>query len=155
MFLAMLLIWIGFNGKFTLEILLFGVALSAAICIFCSKTTGYRLRWELRLLATLPAVLGYALNMIREVLLANLAVAKLILSGKEPKPMLSEFNPHFMRDSNWVVLANSITLTPGTITARMEHGQLTVHCLVPEMAEGLDRSSFVTRIRKMEANGRA
>lgn len=152
MFLTLLLLWIGFNGKFTMEILLFGIVLSMGICYFCSKATSYSPKWEVRLLSMMPALFGYVLNLAWEVLKANWAVARIILSPKaDAAPVLVEFNPRFKYEHNWVILANSITLTPGTITARMEHGELTVHCLVPEMATDIRDCSFVKRLRGMEA----
>ena len=49
-----------------------------------------------------------------------------------------------------VMLANSITLTPGTITADLTEGRFWVHALTKEMAEGLEESYFVKLIAKME-----
>ena len=50
-----------------------------------------------------------------------------------------------------MVLANSITLTPGTITIRMEGNEFYVHCLDKEFAEGMESSIFVELLSKMEA----
>lgn len=152
MFLLLLLVWIMFNGRFTLEILLFGLVLSLAICFFCSKATGYRFGWERRLFRMLPFYVRYAFNLVIEVVKANIGVARIVLSRKaEVAPMLAVFRPSFRRDHSEVLLANSITITPGTITARLEHGELTVHCLTPDMAKDIDQSSFVRLINRMEA----
>ena len=50
-----------------------------------------------------------------------------------------------------VVLANSITLTPGTITVTLDEDTYLVHCLDKELGEGIEASSFVERLRKMES----
>ena len=50
-----------------------------------------------------------------------------------------------------MVLANSITLTPGTITVAMEEDELTVHALDVSLAAGMDDSVFVHMLRRMEA----
>ena len=49
------------------------------------------------------------------------------------------------------MLANSITLTPGTITIKLEGSELVVHALDVELVEGIDESVFVKMLRKMEA----
>ena len=49
------------------------------------------------------------------------------------------------------ILANSITLTPGTITVLSEGNTLTVHCLRRELLGDLSESVFVRLLRKMEA----
>ena len=49
-----------------------------------------------------------------------------------------------------VLLANSITLTPGTITVTLEGDELTVHCLDKTLAEGLSDGIFVRELEKLE-----
>ena len=53
-----------------------------------------------------------------------------------------------------VILANSITLTPGTITVSLEDNRFCVHCLDRELAEGMENSVFVELLKKMEAEER-
>lgn len=50
-----------------------------------------------------------------------------------------------------VILANSITLTPGTITVSVEGDVFCVHCLDKELAEGIENSVFVQLLERMEA----
>ena len=47
-------------------------------------------------------------------------------------------------------LANSITLTPGTITISLDDGLFTVHCLDKSMAEGIADSRFVRLLQRIE-----
>ena len=49
-----------------------------------------------------------------------------------------------------ILLANSITLTPGTITVLLEEDEYVVHCLDKSLAEGINSSIFVSMLRKME-----
>ena len=49
-----------------------------------------------------------------------------------------------------VILADSITLTPGTITVSVEGDRFCVHCLDWEFAEGMEASVFVTYLEEME-----
>ena len=48
------------------------------------------------------------------------------------------------------LLANSITLTPGTITVSVEDDRFCVHCLDKELAEGMEDSVFVKLLEEME-----
>jgi multicomponent Na+:H+ antiporter subunit E len=49
-----------------------------------------------------------------------------------------------------VLLANSITLTPGTYTLFQDKDHFVVHCLRREYAEGMDNSTFVELLRKVK-----
>ncbi len=48
------------------------------------------------------------------------------------------------------MLANSITLTPGTITIAIEDGVYTVHCLDLELATDIGESVFVRELMKAQ-----
>jgi multicomponent Na+:H+ antiporter subunit E len=49
-----------------------------------------------------------------------------------------------------VTHANSITLTPGTITVEADHDEFLVHALTRENAEGLAGSEMDRRVRRLE-----
>ena len=85
--------------------------------------------------------------LLREVALANLQVVRLILS---PRPALS---PSVFRvgtrqtsELGKVVLGNSITLTPGTVTIDIEGDVLLVHALTEASAEDVRAGSIDRRI---------
>ena len=76
---------------------------------------------------------------------------RLILSEKEEvKPVLVDFQTDRTSETGKVLLANSITLTPGTITVELEDSGYVVHCLDESLAGGIDESVFVELIRKLE-----
>ena len=86
-----------------------------------------------------------------EVVKANFAVAHLILTEKEePQPTLVRFRSDLKTSMGKALLADAITLTPGTITVQLEENEYTVHCLDESMADGLDDSVFQEEIAKME-----
>ena len=66
-------------------------------------------------------------------------------------PVIVRFQTDLKSDAAKVALANSITLTPGTITIGLEGDELIVHALDAELIEGIDESVFVRLLRKMEA----
>lgn len=67
------------------------------------------------------------------------------------EPALIEFETHFKNDTSRFLLANSITLTPGTITVAVEGDRFIVHCLDRTLAEGIESSVFVKLLEKIEA----
>jgi multicomponent Na+:H+ antiporter subunit E len=98
----------------------------------------------------LPFAVLYFLNLIREIILSSLHVARVILNpGRHPDPVLIEFDSGLSGTLPNVILANSITLTPGTYTVGLQGDHFTVHCLVPEFADGMGDSSFVRLLRRL------
>ena len=54
------------------------------------------------------------------------------------------------KNRHLVALANSITLTPGTITVDLHDNHYTVHALDASMVDGLDDGVFVQKLMDME-----
>ncbi|MGN1084437.1 MAG: Na+/H+ antiporter subunit E [Lachnospiraceae bacterium] len=151
MILILFALWLIFNGKITLEIVLFGAVLSLAVYLFCWRFLEYSPKRELHALCILPQGIGYFFVLLIEIVKANCAVISLIVSPKyEPEPVLVTFRTDLKTDLAKTVLANSITLTPGTITVELTEDEFKVHCLDKEMAEGLCDSIFVRLLRTME-----
>ena len=152
MFVAFLLLWIIFNGRITIEILVIGTILSAALFAFCCRFLGYSMRQYIRMFRLLPLVFRYLLVLLTEIVKANGQVLFFILSPRyEAEPQLIHFTSGLRTEFARVILANSITLTPGTITVSLEGNDFYVHCLDKEFAEGIDSSAFVELLQKMEA----
>ena len=152
MFFVFLLLWIILNGRVTTEIVLIGVLFSAVFYWFICKFLGRTLGEDRIRLRRLPLMLKYAAVLVFEIIKANIDVIRLVLSpSQEVEPQLVEVRTGLREDSLRALLANSITLTPGTITVRIMSGYLEVHCLDRTLAEGLDDSVFVRMLRKMEA----
>ena len=73
--------------------------------------------------------LWYLGNLLWETLKAAAAVGRLALTpGAHPEPVLVEFRSGLQSEALNVILANSITLTPGTITMEIaEEGEQTYY----------------------------
>lgn len=143
-------LWIIFNGKITAEIVLIGLPVTAAVTPFACRVLGYPLRNDLKILRNLPILSLYILNLIREIVVAATSVMGMVWSAKDPEPVIVEFHSGFDSRLQNVLLANSITLTPGTITVFQEGDRFVVHCLRPEYARGIEDSSFVRLLRKIK-----
>jgi multicomponent Na+:H+ antiporter subunit E len=75
--------------------------------------------------------LGYLLVLLWQVVLANVEIAKILLSPQLPiQPGIVTFDPGLRTEFGRTLLANSITLTPGTLTLEVgDEGIFTVHAL--------------------------
>ena len=69
----------------------------------------------------------------------------------EVEPCLVRMSTSLKSTAARVVLANSITLTLGTITVELKDDHLLVHALDREIAKGLHRSVFERILGRMES----
>lgn len=151
MLVLFFVLWIVFNGRVTLEIVLFGIGIAALVFWFICRFMDYSIKKELHAYKNLFRGLAYVLLLVAEIIKANFGVMRLIVSSKyEIEPKLVRFKTDLKSDTLRAVLADSITLTPGTITVTMEEDEYLVHCLDRDMAEGMEDSCFVHRLRRME-----
>ena len=152
MFLILFGLWVVFNGKWTTEIALLGIAVSGLIYAFTCAFIGLSPRKELHYLRNAGRGMAYLWLLLREIFKANWQVLRLIWSPRlEVEPELHTFHTKVKSDFGKAILANSITLTPGTITVHMRDDLFMVHCLDRELADGLEDSEFEQRLEKMEA----
>ena len=138
------------NGRITWEIVAFGAVITALVTWFAVKVIGYSVKKEWRNYRNLPILLLYVLDLILEILKAAWLVARMVFRADEPDPVIVEFHSGLKTQFQNVLLANSITLTPGTITVFQEGDHFVIHALRREYAEGLESSSFVRILGKLK-----
>ena len=149
MSILLFLLWLLLNGRATLEIVAIGAGLTALLMAFMARFLGWSVRRERELFRVAPLFALYLLNLLWETIKAAVTVlAAALTPSMRPEPVLVEFRSGLPREYQNVILANSITLTPGTITVFQEGDRFLVHALRREYAEGLNRSSFVLLLRK-------
>ena len=152
MYLLYLAVWLILNGKVTPEILIFGIVISAVLFWFTCRYLDYSFRKELLLFHLAPLFIRYLWVLVKEIVKANVSVLKIIFSPElQPEPEFVYFDTDFSTGMAKMLLANSITLTPGTITVSVEGDRFCVHCLDQELAEGVEDSVFVELLKEMEA----
>ena len=145
------LLWIVFNGRISLQVILSGLLCSQLACLLLWKILDYSPKNDLRVFRNIPWIFLYIGNLILEIVKAALDVMELSFNPlRKPDPYIMEFHSGFDGDIRNVLLANSITLTPGTITIFREGDFFVVHCLRREYAEGMEDSSFVRLLRKLK-----
>lgn len=80
----------------------------------------------------------YVPYLLKEIIKSNIIIATVILHPKLPiDPQLTRVRPALWGSLPMTTLANSITLTPGTLTVRIDGRRLTVHTLVPPARKDL------------------
>jgi multicomponent Na+:H+ antiporter subunit E len=156
MFVLLMLFWIILNGKITLEILLIGALLSALLYWVACQTCGFSIQKDLQGVRCVPRVLRYLLVLVWNIFLSNIQVIRIVLRPKiHVSPAIVTMQVPLHSSVNRFILANSITLTPGTITVRIDDHQIAVHALDTPFAEGVDNSAFVRELQKWEARDHA
>lgn len=150
MFVVFFLLWVVFNGKLNVEIAIFGVILSAAVYLFSCKFLNYSLEKDKKLFRLIPLALKYLWLLICEIVKSNLALIRVVYSRKmDVKPQLVTFTTP-LKGAYKSILADCITVTPGTISVLSEGDKLTVHALDKSMAEGIEDTDFQKQLLEMQ-----
>jgi multicomponent Na+:H+ antiporter subunit E len=98
--------------------------------------------------------LSYWPWLLLEMAKANLGVARLILHPKMPiSPVLVRVPAGQKTELGQVIYANSITLTPGTVSVELENGTILVHALTRSGAAALETGEMGRRVAAMEGAG--
>jgi len=97
------------------------------------------------------ALLSYWPWLLREIVKSGWDVTRRVLHPSLPiSPTLESFRPAQHSDVGLVIHANSITLTPGTITIEVAPDRFLVHALTREGAAGLADSEMDRRCARLE-----
>jgi multicomponent Na+:H+ antiporter subunit E len=126
-FIILFLIWLGFTTSFATSELITGAVISLIITSFVYKTfTDYGMKFFN------PMRIGYIVQYLFVFLIAlikaNLDVAKRVINPKLPiNPGIVKYETKLKSRTAKVILANSITLTPGTLTVDIIDDNLYIH----------------------------
>ncbi len=101
-----------------------------------------------------PRIFVYWLWLIGEIVKSNIDVAKRIIDPRLPiKPTLFWTKASQQSELGQVIYANSITLTPGTISVRVADGSVLVHALSAESAAGIAQGDMDRRVSALKCGG--
>ena len=152
LFLFLYLLWLLFNGRFAWDVLLLGFPVTGLAYFLCLRLTGLSVRHDLFLLRRTPAWTGYFFRLFPEVIRSAWNVMIRIWRPGQPDSAIVQFCPSLKKQSSRLLLANSITLTPGTISVEADGDTLTVHCLESISTADLSDSGMLKNVRKLEEN---
>ena len=141
--------WLTMSGHYTTFILslgagsiLFVLYLTRRMDFFDQDTFQFSIKWR---------HLGYWIWLGKEIFNANIAVAKVILSPKlKISPQMIEFKSSQKTELGLVIFANSITLTPGTVSVDIEDDKVIIHALNAELAEGVLNGEMDKKVTALE-----
>ena len=141
--------WLLLSGHYTLMLISFGVG-SSALVVYLA------LRMDVVDHEGVPLQLGgrfwlYLPWLMKEIFVANVAVAKVILHPKLPiSPITVIFHGSQKTDIGRFIYANSITLTPGTITTGVEGQDVEIHALTYADVDGREEDEMDRRVTWVE-----
>jgi multicomponent Na+:H+ antiporter subunit E len=143
--------WLLLSGHFEPFLVAMGAASAIAVVLF-SRRMGVADREGHPIGLSLQALL-YWPWLAREIVKSALTVSRIILDPKLPiSPTLVRFKPSQRSVVGLVTHANSITLTPGTITVEAEGGEFLVHGLTKTGAAGCVDSEMDRRVSRFEGS---
>jgi multicomponent Na+:H+ antiporter subunit E len=109
-------------------------------------------------LSALPAqawhLAAYVVWVLWRIMVSSLQVAWVVLNPQvPPEPRMLRFRTDLQSNLARVVLANTISLVPGTLTVQLDGDELLVHALVPEAADDLLDGRMQTRVARIFLEG--
>ncbi|ANV99511.1 hypothetical protein LMTR13_04280 [Bradyrhizobium icense] len=144
--------WLVLSGHYTPMLVAAG-AVSAVLCVL-AMIRGRVADAEGFPIELLSGAVTYFPWLLREIAKSAWAVTKIILHPNLPiSPTMTVVRASQRTSTGVATYANSITLTPGTITVGVNGSELTVHALVSEGALDLEGGAMDRRVSQFE--GRA
>ncbi len=138
--------WMLLSGKFDAFHLTLGAICCALVAylfhdlLFANVRVG-----DMRVVAA--RFIAYIPWLIQQILLANIHVVSLVVRRRMPiDPRVVTFKTKLETDISCVTLANSITLTPGTITMDIKDGVFYVHAVSQKVADELNAGDMEDRV---------
>lgn len=141
--------WLILNGRFDWDVILTGAVMTVILSAFAFKFCAWSFKKEKLLILGSASAFMYIVALLGAVIRSALTVLGLIFSGGA-EPYVRTFRTPLKSRLMRVALANSITLTPGTVTMELVGDRLTVHCLTKRMADGVAGSALEARLKRME-----
>jgi multicomponent Na+:H+ antiporter subunit E len=146
--IALYLFWLILSGHFNPLLLCLG-ALSALLSVWVLRRMDRIDKTPVDPIPTL-ALLGYGLWLLGQLIKSNIDVARRIWDPALPvTPGWTRLPVRLATPLQRTLYANSITLTPGTLTADMYEDHFLVHHLTPEGIAGLREGEMERRIQRL------
>ena len=149
LFAFLYIFWLLLSGYFTAFLMIAGAGSALAVVWFAHRmdvidAEGHPVHFG-------PKALLYWPWLIKEIIKSGWSVSRIILSPKLPiSPTMISFTPSQKTKVGLVIHANSITLTPGTITVQAGLTEFLVHGITRESAEGVIDSKMDQRVTALE-----
>lgn len=144
-------LWLVLSGHYTALLVTFGVA-CATLVAWLARRMGIA-DDEGVPLHLLPGLIAYVPWLVWEIFLSNVAVARVVLSPRLPvSPTLVHYRASQKSDIGRVLFANSITLTPGTVTTGVDGDDFQIHALMWSSVDGVEEGEMDHRVCRVEGS---
>lgn len=148
LFVLLAFLWLALSGVYKPLILGLGL-LSVAFTLWISRRMGVvggasnpeLLTWRLPV---------YWAWLVWQIALSCVHVARLVISPSRIAPRVLDVPVQQTSDVGRVTYANSVTLTPGTVSLVLKHSALRVHALDQQAADELQREGMGVKVRWLE-----
>ena len=149
--LLLAVIWLLLSGHYTLLLISFGV-LSVALVVLLALRMDVVDHEGHPLHLNSQALVIYWCWLLKEIFVSNIYVCRLILSPAMPiSPTVIALRSSQSSDLARVIFANSITLTPGTVTIDIDGDITEVHAITEETATSLLQGSMDRKVTALES----
>jgi multicomponent Na+:H+ antiporter subunit E len=138
--------WLALSGQTKPYLLVCGALTSAAIVIVLHRKGGLEEGgWMAKVLGV--GALTYLPWLLAQVVKANISVIRVVWSPDLPiDPRMVRVEPGLKTGTGRTILANSITLTPGTVSVTVDPDHFSVHALTERDTEGLQGGDMEQRV---------
>lgn len=150
--IVLLIFWLALSGYYTGLLISLGVASVAGVLYLGRRMSivddeGHPIHLAV-------GALSYWPWLIMEIMKSAVGVSRIILDPALPiSPSLVTVKPSQKTGIGVNVYANSITLTPGTITIEAKRGELLVHAITKAGADDLAEGTMDRRVSRLEGKG--
>lgn len=147
--------WMLLSGEFSLHHgLVLGLGIASVILVVLIAVRMDVVDHEGHPIHLTQRFIGYWFWLLVEIVKASLDVTKRIWSPSLPiSPTMYILKASQPGELGQVIYANSITLTPGTVTVRLDGGDILVHAIAREVGDDLAGGEMDRRVTRLEVSG--
>jgi len=140
LFFFLIIIWLALTTTFQWQELIVGIFISLVLALFLNKNY-IELGLPSLTIKKVAFIIVYIFVLFTEIIKANFDVAYRVIHPKMPiKPGIVIIKTELKQDIAKMILANSITLTPGTFTLDIKGDKLLIHWIYVR-SEGIEEST--------------
>ena len=151
-FIAIFLFWFALSGMTSVNILFLGLISSLFIAYIVNKMDLIDHEVSFHNF-NISKLIMYFFWLLREIIVSNLKVCLYIITpNKKINPEIIKIKSRQNSEFANVLYANSITLTPGTVTIDVDKNNFTVHTLDAQFKESLETNIMDEKILSTEQN---
>jgi len=147
LFITLALFWLLLSGHYTALIMAFGVASCLLVVMIAGRMDAVDAS-PVRIVLNPVNFVKYWAWLAKEIFVSNIKVAKIVLGRKlRISPSIFRIKADNLSELVRVTCANSITLTPGTVSIDVGDNWIEVHALTDDTRNDLLAGKMTERVR--------